>query len=60
MAGFTCPYCGMVMAVNDETYSTQLPAFETSNGKSWYKNVPQYTHSTVGYLSIPGNPVVAC
>ena len=32
MAGFTCPYCNMIMSVNNSTQSMQHPAFGNSNG----------------------------
>lgn len=32
MAGFTCPYCGMTMAITSSTLSTQHPAFGNQNG----------------------------
>ena len=32
MAGFTCPYCGMTMAVNNSTKSTYMPSFEHYSG----------------------------
>lgn len=29
MAGFTCPYCGMVIAMSDETHRVRYPSFES-------------------------------
>ena len=31
MAGFACPYCGMVMALNNETRISRYPSFENDN-----------------------------
>lgn len=35
MAGFTCPYCGMVMVVNSSTHSTRNPSFTRDDGYVW-------------------------
>ena len=32
MAGFTCPYCQTMMAVNNSTKATQTPAFDSRDG----------------------------
>ena len=32
MAGFTCPYCGMIMSLDRNTMSTHYPCFEFTNG----------------------------
>lgn len=32
MAGFTCPYCGMVIAINNDTHRTRYPSFERDRG----------------------------
>lgn len=32
MAGFTCPYCGMVMAINNDTHKTRYPSFDRDTG----------------------------
>lgn len=32
MAGFTCPYCGMIMSLTNDTHSVQYPAFNNSTG----------------------------
>lgn len=47
MAGFTCPFCGMTMAVTDSTKSTQFPAFGLANGYYRSNNMPQYHESTL-------------
>lgn len=33
MAGFTCPYCGMVMAVDNTTRSTRHPSFDAADAQ---------------------------
>lgn len=33
MAGFTCPYCGMIMALNAETHRLRRPSFEHDDGQ---------------------------
>ena len=45
MAGFTCPYCGMTMALNMETHSTLYPAFKSSNGVTNYSTGTEYHDS---------------
>lgn len=35
MAGFTCPFCGMVMVINGSTYSAQTTSFNNSTGRYW-------------------------
>lgn len=35
MAGFTCPYCGMVMVINESTYSKRVPSFGQDRGLTW-------------------------
>lgn len=47
MAGFTCPYCGMVMAVNSNTHEYQLPSFESSRGCSYPNGIARYDSSTI-------------
>lgn len=47
MAGFTCPYCGMTMALNIETHSTLYPAFKTSHGISQLASGMKYHDSTI-------------
>lgn len=34
MAGFGCPYCGMVMSVNNDTHRDRKPSFERDKGYS--------------------------
>ena len=48
MAGFTCPYCGMVMSVNDHTRSVQLPSFESACGINSPTMAKNYKDSTIG------------
>lgn len=47
MAGFTCPYCGMIMSINDETHSTRYPAFNASNGTEVGSSGTRYYNSTL-------------
>lgn len=47
MAGFTCPYCNMTMALTDATKSVQYPAFGTQHGMVHMSNGPHYTSSTL-------------
>lgn len=35
MAGFTCPYCGMVMVMNNSTYNKRYPSFYKDDGHYW-------------------------
>lgn len=35
MAGFTCPYCGMVMVINNSTYNKRYPSFTKDVGRYW-------------------------
>lgn len=39
MAGFTCPYCGMVMVIEANTHSERFPSFNRDKGDTWS---PQY------------------
>ena len=50
MAGFTCPYCGMVMSVNDHTRSVQLPSFESACGINSPTMAKNYNDSTIGIV----------
>lgn len=47
MAGFTCPYCGMVMSLTNDTRSSQFPAFRTSSGISFPAKGVAYERSTL-------------
>lgn len=47
MAGFTCPYCGMVMSLTDSTKSTQYPSFESSCGVNSPTAAKAYKDSTL-------------
>lgn len=38
MPGFTCPYCGMVMAINSSTHSERTPSFSHDKGDTWSSN----------------------
>lgn len=38
MSGFTCPYCGMVMAITSSTHAIRTPSFGRSNGDTWDHN----------------------
>ena len=35
MAGFTCPYCGMVMVVSGNTHRKHTPSFEKNDSERW-------------------------
>lgn len=47
MAGFTCPYCGMTMSLNQDTRSTQLPAFNSPAGIIYGATTTTYNSSTL-------------
>lgn len=47
MAGFTCPYCGMIMSINGETHSTQNPSFESSSGVAYVSGQIKYKTSAL-------------
>lgn len=43
MSGFTCPYCGMVMALDRETYCTRVTSVTAQQG-SYYSNSDNKTY----------------
>lgn len=47
MAGFTCPYCGMVMSLDRNTMSTYHPCFEFANGMITTPMNPKIVDSTI-------------
>lgn len=47
MAGFICPHCGSVMALNNETHRTRFTAFENSDGRVTTSNGQHYFESSL-------------
>ena len=47
MAGFTCPYCNMTIALTDASKSVQYPAFGTQHGLFHMANGPHYASSAL-------------
>lgn len=47
MSGFTCPYCGMIIALSDSTHSTQYPSFEKANSVVYAHGSPSIDPSSI-------------
>ena len=47
MSGFTCPYCGMIMALNDATFNTQYPAFDSPQSRVFMHNKEVFRPSSI-------------
>ena len=47
MAGFVCPYCNSIMAIDTNTHREHSPCFESSDGYSWKNGISTSFESTV-------------
>lgn len=47
MAGFVCPYCNSIMAIDTNTHRYHSPCFESSDGYSWKNGISTSFESTV-------------
>jgi predicted RNA-binding Zn-ribbon protein involved in translation (DUF1610 family) len=47
MSGFACPYCGMMMSVDHNTYQVKHPSFERENGEIRTSNGITYYDSAL-------------